>query len=153
MASIDTSIDIDAPPQRVWDALLDFGSYGEWNEFLHHLDGEPRVGERLTMRLTPPDGMAMTFKPTVKNCDEPTLFSWQGRLLVRGLFDGEHIFELQPIGDDRVRFIHRENFSGVLVPLMRLIGVLRKTRPGFIMMNEALKARMEGSTDGAARGA
>ena len=28
---IDTNVDIDAPKEAVWDVLIDFPSYSEWN--------------------------------------------------------------------------------------------------------------------------
>jgi hypothetical protein len=67
---------------------------------------------------------------------------WLGRLLVPGLFDGEHIFIIELLGAERVRFIQREIFTGMLVPF--LTGALdRDTRHGFEEMNQALKDRAE----------
>jgi hypothetical protein len=34
-------------------------------------------------------------------------------LLAPGLFDGEHSFRIEPVGPARVRFLHRERFSGM----------------------------------------
>jgi hypothetical protein len=63
---------------------------------------------------------------------------WLGRLLVPGLFDGKHIFIIEPLGAERVCFIQREIFTGMLVPL--LSGTLDR---GFEEMNQALKNRAE----------
>ena len=38
---LDTSIDIDAPPQRVWDVLLDLRAWQEWNPFIPFITGTP----------------------------------------------------------------------------------------------------------------
>jgi len=48
-----TEIEIDAPPERVWDVLTDFGAYPEWNEFITSIKGEPTVGSRLLVHIEP----------------------------------------------------------------------------------------------------
>jgi hypothetical protein len=51
-------------------------------------------------------------------------------------------FSIEPLSGGRIRFIHRERFSGVLVELVwRRLD--RDTRLGFEAMNAALKARAE----------
>ena len=66
---------------------------------------------------------------------------WLGRLLVPGIFDGEHILHIEPLDQTRSRFTQAERFSGILV---RLFGsTLDKTELGFEQMNDALKARAE----------
>jgi hypothetical protein len=43
-----------------------------------------------------------------------------GESVNRGsLFDGEHIFAVEPIDGGKTRFVQRELFSGLLVPLLR----------------------------------
>jgi hypothetical protein len=61
------------------------------------------------------------------------------------VFDGEHIFTIEPSGDGGSRFVQRERFNGVLVPLVG--GMLRKTEQGFAAMNEELKKRAESTLD------
>ncbi len=62
---LSTTIEINAPADRVWTILMDFPRYPNWNPFLRQIDGEPTVGNRITARIQPPGGKAMTFKPTV----------------------------------------------------------------------------------------
>jgi hypothetical protein len=69
---------------------------------------------------------------------------WLGRLGMPRLFDGQHIFELQPLGTS-TRFVQREQFSGILLPFV--VGMLRKeTARGFNEMNGALRKRAEEET-------
>ena len=65
---------------------------------------------------------------------------WRGRLLMPGLFDGEHLFRLSPSGGG-CRLDHSEVFTGLLAGLLG--GTLPATLRGFMAMNEALKARAE----------
>lgn len=134
-------IEIDASPADVWAVLADTGAYPEWNPFVRELTGELREGAKLEARIAPPGGRAMTFKPTVLAAEEGHELRWLGRFLVRGLFDGEHRFEIEPLGDGRTRFVQSERFSGVLVGLFKT--TLEKTQLGFQQMNAALKRRVE----------
>jgi hypothetical protein len=80
-------------------------------------------------------------KPTVRRVEERREFRWLGRLLVPGVFDGEHSFTIELLDEGRSLFVQSERFSGFLVRLAR--GVLGKTARGFEEMNSALKARVE----------
>ena len=139
--TISHTIEIDAEPDVVWRQLADTGSYGDWNPFVRRLDGELTEGSRLEVEITPPEGRAMTFKPKVLAAEPGRELRWLGHLLVKGLFDGEHSFEIEPLDGGRTRFTQSERFSGLLV--RPLGGGLGKTERGFEAMNRALKARAE----------
>ena len=138
---ISHTIEIDASPADVWRELSATGAYGEWNPFVRRLDGELEENARLEVEIEPPGGRSMVFKPTVLAARPGRELRWLGRLLVRGLFDGEHSFVIEPLGGGRSRFTQAERFSGLLV--RPLGGSLEKTRRGFEAMNVALKARAE----------
>ena len=87
--------------------------------------------------------MGMTFKPTVLSIEPGRELRWIGRLLMPGLFDGEHAFTIEPLDVERVRFIQSEKFTGLLVFLGTFMGVFRNTQTGFEEMNQALKERSE----------
>lgn len=140
--SIETSIEIAAAPAAVWAELVDFARYPEWNPFIVSLEGRAAQGERLKAVLRPGPGRTMVFRPSVVACQPERVFAWRGRLVLPGLFDGEHRFELVEAGADRTRLLHGERFTGVLVPLIWRM-VETDTRRGFEAMNAALKARAE----------
>src|SRR5919199_2888663 len=117
MKRLHTEIEIHAPAERVWELLTDFAAYPQWNPFIRNISGRPVAGERLEVRLEPPGGRGMTFKPRVLDAESERELRWLGRLLVPGLFDGEHSFTIEALEDDRVRFAQREVFRSLLVPL------------------------------------
>lgn len=84
----------------------------------------------------------MTFKPTVIILESKNEFSWLDSLVIPGIFDGEHIFQLEQINNTKMKFIHRENFSGYLVPLLWK-SLNSDTRRGFEEMNKVLKEKVE----------
>ena len=142
MKELHSEIEINASVERVWDILTDFASYPQWNPFIRRISGEPKTGERLEVRLEPPGGMGITLRPTVLNAEPNRELRWLGRLLVKGLFDGEHSLAIQQLGENRVRFVQSEAFNGLLVPLLAR-SLDKSTRRGFEEMNRALKVRAE----------
>ena len=141
MRQLRTHIEIEATPERVWEVLTDFAAYPEWNPFIQTIEGQAAPGSNLEVRIAPPGGRAMSFKPTVLEVSPRQELRWLGRVLVPGLFDGEHSLLIEPVDDSRVRFVQAERFTGVLVPWFGKS--LEKTHRGFTAMNEALKRRAE----------
>jgi hypothetical protein len=98
-------------------------------------------GTTLRVFIQPPGSGGMRFRPLVLRVERGRELRWKGKLLLPGLFDGEHYFMLEP-GAGGVELRHGERFTGLLVPLLRksLDGA---TRAGFVAMNEALKREAE----------
>jgi hypothetical protein len=86
----------------------------------------------------------MVFRPVVLRADARRELRWRGRLLLPGLFDGEHVFRLRRGEGGGTRLEHSEQFTGLLVRFFPA-SMWRATRLGFELMNDALKARAEGS--------
>lgn len=144
MLRIGTSIEIEAPPARVWAVLMDFPAYPDWNPFVRRITGSNTPGSRLQVTIQPEGGRAMSFGPEVLACVPEREFRWRGSLLVRGVLDGEHAFVLAETAPGSCRLVHEEAFSGVLVPLLMRGAMRSRTEAGFQAMNRALKARAEG---------
>jgi len=142
MRELRTEIEINGTIDKIWEVLTNFSSFPEWNPFIKKIEGDLKVGAQLKVLMEPPGGKAMTFKPVVKILEPKTEFRWLDNLLIPGIFDGEHIFQLEQINDNQMKFIHRENFSGLLVPLLWK-SLNSNTRQGFEEMNKALKERIE----------
>jgi hypothetical protein len=140
-----TEILIDAEPDRVWDVLTDVDAMGDWNPFIAEVEKNFEEGERMRIVLNQPNRWQMTIKPKVLEVDPGRELRWLGHMGVPGLFDGEHIFELHPAGERSTRFVQREEFGGLLVPVFwRMLET--DTRQGFEDMNAALKHRAEAMT-------
>jgi hypothetical protein len=138
--TIETSININATPQKVWDILCNTKEYPNWNPFVRSVEGSFARGQTIKVMLRPLGGNSFTFMPEVLNVSFPEI-RWRGKFLLGGLFDGEHYFRVDPVGANSTRFIHGEQFSGVLIGLMG--GVLEKNKRGFELMNQVLKKQAE----------
>lgn len=137
MKELCTAIEINAVPERVWQILTDTDKFPDWNPFIRSCKGKLAQGE--TVEVVLGEGKTMTFRPTIVEVTPNRTLRWLGKLFVGGLFDGEHIFEIEPMDAHRVRFIQREKFSGLLIPVFNL----DSTEQGFNAMNRALKQRAE----------
>jgi hypothetical protein len=144
MRTIEAVIEIDAPVQAVWAELSAVSTYPEWNPFITAFEGELVVGSRVEVRIAPPGGRPMTFRPTITAVEDERRLEWLGRLLVPGVVDGRHSFQLEDLGQGRTRLTQSEAFSGVLVGLTGK--TLERTRAGFEAMNQALRLRAETAT-------
>jgi hypothetical protein len=140
MRAITATVDLDATPEHVWDVLTDTDGHAAWNPFITKMAGTVEVGKKLDIRIAPPGGKPMSFRPTVTDVHPAQRLAWLGHLGFPGLFDGAHTFTLTPLPDGRTQLVQTETFKGVLVWISR--GLLVKTAAGFEAMHKALSNRV-----------
>lgn len=140
--TIATSLHINATPQKVWDILMAFEAYPNWNPFITSISGPAVPGSRLKAKIQPPGQGGMVFKPKVLQHVPNKEFRWIGSLFLPHVFDGEHVFLLVDNGDGTTTFHQNEHFRGVLVPVFRKM-IENNTVQGFEAMNQRLKERAE----------
>jgi hypothetical protein len=137
-----TDVEIEATADRVWAVLTDFAAYQDWNPFIVRAAGQPVPGARLELHMRLSGRRPTTIRPEVLEADPAHRLRWLGRLLLPGLFDGEHTFTLEPAGPGRTRLTQHEEFRGLLTPLV-LKMIAKPTLASFHQMNQALKTRAE----------
>jgi hypothetical protein len=142
---LQAEVEVQASPERVWQVLTDFADYHQWNPFIVRAAGQAVPGGRLELRMRLPGRRATTFRPQVLEAEPGRRLRWLGRLVLPGLFDGEHRFTIEPAGPGRVRVIQEETFRGLVAPLLLAV-IGEPTLEGFRRMNQALKARAEEPT-------
>jgi hypothetical protein len=142
MKKLDNEVEINASAERVWYLLTDFASFPQWNPFIQHVGGEPKAGAQLDVMSQPSGTVGLRSRPTVLVAEPNRELRWLEQWLIPGLLDVEHIFTIQPLATDRVRFTQCEIFTGLLssFPTRRRNA---NTRRGFREMNQALKKRAE----------
>ncbi len=136
---INTEIKINASAQKVWEVFANFDDYSSWNPFIKSLKGEVSTGNKIEVRIQPPNGREMTFNPEIISYEPTKKLVWLGHLFFSGLFDGEHYFEIIDQGDGNVVFKHGEKFRGILVWMLNIENTIK----GFCLMNEKLKELAE----------
>jgi hypothetical protein len=142
--SIATAVEIDAPAARVWEVLVDLPAYPEWNPFIVEASGTVAVGEELSLRMVLPGREPMAIEPRLLVVNPERELRWKGRILIPGLFDGEHAFVLTPLEGGRTRLDHSENFAGVLLPIAKGM-IYDATEQSFHALDAALAERAASS--------
>ncbi|MDK2064799.1 SRPBCC domain-containing protein [Aliarcobacter butzleri] len=137
---IETSIKINSKADKIWQELINFEEYKNWNPSIIDISGE--LGKNKTLKIVVKiDEKTMVFKPIVLECEENKELRWLGKLLFNGIFDGEHYFLIKENIDGTCTFIQGEKFSGILIPFFGKM--ILKTKKGFEAMNQELKKRVE----------
>ncbi len=139
MRELVTEIHINAPPERVWAVFTANHEWATWNPFIIKSEGSFAVGQKVTNTMQMVGQKPMTFSPRVLAFEPGRELRWLGRLLMPGIFDGEHYFKLEATSGG-TRFIQGEKFSGLLAGMLNL----GDARTSFTQLNEALKKRVEG---------
>jgi hypothetical protein len=137
---ISTEITINAPADAVWAELMDFRKYPEWNPFISKVSGEIKKGSTIEVSFHRKGSDPMVFTPKIQVYDANSLFQWEGRLLIPGIFTGRHTFQLEKIDAKKTKLVQKEDFKGILVPFFNYDSTIE----GFTLMNQALKKRVEG---------
>jgi len=141
---LDTQIDIDASPDRVWNVLIDFPAWAEWNPFIPSVQRTLEVGQHLRIKVVAPGLKPMEFPPEVFVVRAHEEIVWGGSFL-QVVYRGDHAFFLEPLPGGRTRFRQRERFRGPMVLLMDILmgNWMKANEEGYRQMNEAFKRRVE----------
>lgn len=140
MKSIQTEIIINASQEKVWQALINFTKYPDWNPFIVSIQGELKEGSRLKNKIML-NGKENNFTPIILKVIPNQHLEWLGKVPL-GVFNGQHYFKLESINDHQTKLIHGEIFSGWLSGLiLKQIG--KATQEGFVQMNKSLKNLVE----------
>lgn len=142
MNEVSTEIVIENCAERVWQVLTDFAAYPAWNPSIRRAAGELKSGGRLDLDVRVFPFLDWSLQATILKAEPYREIRWKANFLFAWLFQGEHALMIQPIAGNRVRFIQREVYTGILVPILtRLLS--GRTRRGFQQMNYALKTLAE----------
>ena len=142
MKEISSEIEVNAPPERVWQVLSNFAAYPNWNPFIRGVAGRAKTDSQVALQLQPPGGKTVVAKVRVTRVEANRELCWRNSLWgIPHLVDAEHRFTIEAIDGQRCRFVQREAFGGLFVPM--LTGLLARFKRGYDEMNQALKSRAE----------
>lgn len=138
MRSFSASATIRADPDAIWAILIDVPNYTAWDSGVQRVDGTIAPGAKITVvsKVNP----GRTFPVEVTEFTPGKEMVWSGGMPL-GLFKGVRTFTLTPEGEGATKFTMREEYSGLLAPLIgRSIPDLG---PSFEQFANGLKARAE----------
>jgi len=131
---------IPAPRQAVWDVLVDFARYPEWNPFTIRVETAGRIGDSVRMDVNL-GGWRLKMRERLRVFEPPHRIGWGLHLLGGRLLDCTRVQELESIGERETRYICQESFRGLSVPLF--FGAFRQAmQDGFEANAKALARRV-----------
>lgn len=134
-------IELHATAEQVWQVLTDLDKYSEWNPLLYRGVGEVEIGEAVEVSAKTAS-KDMKFICKVTEVEPYHKFAWKFHVIHPFLFRGLHIFQIEPIDKQMVRFIDQEQFEGLLLPLQAK-DLETNALSAMVEMGEALKKRVE----------
>ncbi len=142
MRELRTEIDIAAPLENVWKVLTDFEGWKDWNA-VFHVGGQAGIGSRLNVTVYEERSKeGKSYPAVVTQLEAPRLLRWRARMMAGFIFTNDKIFELKKT-EQGAKLIHREGFSGLMVPLMWK-KMEECALPMLESLNQALKKKVEG---------
>lgn len=116
--TVNASIDIDAPPEKVWDVVMDPGRLGDWVTIHRKLgkvtDRPLKRGSKLEQTLCL-RGANFKVRWEVAEYNEGKQAKWEGRGPARSHASTE--YRIASDGDGGTRFDYRNEFRAPLGPL------------------------------------
>ena len=145
MSHIITSatVEIDAPAGFVWDVLVDYARYPEWNPYTIAVETSLELDDRIDLTLNNPDGSEGTFvnREFIRIVDPPHHLRYDTGDEMEGIFAVRDQW-INELGLDRCAYYTTDTLSGEHAALvMELNGEWVKA--GFDSVAYALKARAE----------
>ena len=143
MKELYTEIEINASPKCVWNALTDLKNYKNWNSFITHVEGNLEIGSSIHIRIKPPGKKEGPYQVKILKLENEKEFQWIGKMYIGFILTGDHRFEIYKLSGNRTKLVHREFFSGILVPFAWKSFLNTTFRKGFERFNESLKIYVE----------
>jgi uncharacterized protein YndB with AHSA1/START domain len=137
------TVEIEAPAVFVWDVLVDYPRYPEWNPYTIAVSTALQIGERIDLTLPNPDGSGDTFvnREYIRVIDAPHHLRYDTAEEMEGIFAVRDQY-VSALGPDRCAYYTTDTLSGEHADLvMELNGDWVKA--GFDSVAYALKARAE----------
>ncbi len=140
MPVYETTFEVQASADRVWDVLTRLDLYPEWNPQIPLASGEMRVGSKINLRLCMPGRPAMDVSATIEEFEFNQLVTWRGHVVAPWFFEGYRRFAIASIDGTRVRVTHVEDIHGLLGPLFSL-AMGGPCESSHHALNEAIRVR------------
>ncbi len=129
---------VKAKPDAVWALLTDAAKFPSWNSTVTKIEGQIADGQKL--RLTVPSAPGRVFQPKVAFVDEGRLMTWSDGFAP--MFKGVRTFTLTPNADGTTEFSMAEEFSGLMLPL------IKKSLPDFQPVFQAYAEDLQRDAEG-----
>ncbi|HEY2405360.1 MAG TPA: SRPBCC domain-containing protein [Polyangiaceae bacterium] len=129
---------IHASPDRIWALLTDAAGFPRWNSTVTSIEGQ--IAEGRTLKLKVKAAGERVFKPRVSRVEPGRSMTWSDGMTP--MFKGVRTFTLTPNADGTTEFHMKEEFSGLMLPM------IRGSLPDFAPMFEAYAQDLTRAAEG-----
>jgi hypothetical protein len=137
-------ISIDAPDWFVWDVMLDYPKYPEWNPFTVRVESTLKLGEPVRLFLPDPQnpGKFREVSENITIIDQPRQFTYEMPAQPNVPLSARRDQYIEALGPERCSYVTTDAFYGELAP-MALQQEGQWIKDGFDAVARGLKARAE----------
>lgn len=141
MQIMESRIEINAPKKLVWEVLLDFENYDQWNRFTPKIECDFQIGHPVKLHVD------MKQNGNIRIQKENLLWLKSEESIAWGITSGfpvrtERAQILKSLGPERTSYYTYDKFWGLLVPIV-MLGFRKNIQRGFDAVGEGLKAHCE----------
>lgn len=142
MKEFSIDINISAPIEKVWETLVDFDNYENWNPVVPNMTGVLSVGNDIDHTIIWKNGESSLSSAKVDSVNPLNSFVLSKSHKVPQLARMVHFFELKSVSSESTRFCQRWQCYGLMTCLFwrKISNKLGR----FNEFNETLKAHVEG---------
>lgn len=144
--SIDHSLEVNAPPETVWEVITDLPRYGEWNPFVRACRSTLKPGDPLQMEVRL-GNTTRQEEEVIREYDEGRGFAYSMRPPPLGALASFRSHRIEPLGEGKSRYYSHFELKGWLSPVVKAF-VGAKLQTGFTGMSQGIKQRAEALASG-----
>jgi len=134
-------ITIHAPVELVWDILVDFGNYGQWNSFCPQCEAELVLGSPIKMQVDLGFGLQEQVE-YISRIEAPSAIAWKMDTRPGDPIHAERTQFLRKVDDTTTVYVSVDEFAGEGVPMMmETLG--KAVEDGFNACGQGLKKQAE----------
>lgn len=141
---IEHNLEVDAPPETVWEVITDMAAYPEWNPFVLACESTLQPGDpiNMTVRLGNNERGQVEI---ITEYDEGKGFAYKMKSVPLGALSSYRTHRIEDLGGGQSRYVSRFQLLGWLSPLVKAI-LGGKLEAGFSGMSEGVRERAQSLT-------
>lgn len=136
-----SEVEIDAPPEFVWDVILDLDSYPDWNPYTIAMESTLQVGDPMNMTVVMNPLLTIEQVENIRVIEQGKA-CWGIDTDSPAANSGERCQWVEALPEGRTRYITEDLIEGTLNPLVLLL-FGNAVGDGFDSVARALKVRAE----------
>ncbi|HEX6245704.1 MAG TPA: SRPBCC domain-containing protein, partial [Polyangiales bacterium] len=113
--------EINAPPARVWQVLMDLPKYGAWNPYTTAMQSTLKIGDPMVMTVRMNAAVTLTQTEHIRVLEPGHKVCWGIETTTPEQNSGERCQWLEPLPGGGTRYVTEDLIEGTLNPLVTLL--------------------------------